>query len=512
MIAWMLYTLIVSVLVVLGARAAESIGRSLGYPVRWVWAGALALLIALTVVAPYRRTNRTQMVPLPVTIRETTGAISLTVPSWTDRIDATIREMGSALNGRVDRVARSVERQLPRRASMYVLVLSALGSTVLLAVFALVQLRFRRARRGWPIADVQGVRVRVAPNVGPVVIGVARPEIVVPHWLLGRSAHEQNLVVAHEAEHVRARDTLLLGAACLVVAAMPWNPAVWYMLSRLRLTVELDCDARVLRGGAAPHSYGALLIDVAENNSGARLSAPALADDSSHLHQRIMAMNATRPRFALARGAVFGALSLVAVLAACEAKMPTSAEVDQMDAASAERAATKMAMLKSSDSTVYIVDGVKTAAVKANRIAPEQIASIEVKKNPAESGPGYIIINTKFADPKKAFEAAASDSEKVAIKLRYAASHGMDTANLLEKKRRLPADGDTSVVGIFKPNAQGKMPLVYVDGVKSDPVALKSMDPKKIESIEVIKGASAAAYVNDPDAVNGVIVVHTKKM
>ncbi|MGZ6640165.1 MAG: M56 family metallopeptidase, partial [Solirubrobacteraceae bacterium] len=76
----------------------------------------------------------------------------------------------------------------------------------------------------------------------------------------------QRLVIAHEAEHVAARDTLVLGIACVVVAAMPWNPVVWYMLSRLRLAVELDCDARVLRAGAAPLSYGALLIDVAENN------------------------------------------------------------------------------------------------------------------------------------------------------------------------------------------------------------------------------------------------------
>ena len=130
-----------------------------------------------------------------------------------------------------------------------------------------------------------------------------------------------------------------------------------------------------------PHSYGALLIDVAENNAGFRLGAPALADDSSHLHQRIMAMNAARPKFALVRGGVFGALALVAVLAACEAKMPTSADVDKLDAATAERVATKLALKSAADSTVYFVDGVQTTAEKANALAPTSIDAIEIKKS-----------------------------------------------------------------------------------------------------------------------------------
>lgn len=350
--------------------------------------------------------------------------------------------------------------------------------------------------------------MRLSPNVGPVVIGVARPEIVVPHWLLGRSEHEQHLVVTHEAQHVQARDTLLLGAACLVVAAMPWNPVAWYMLSRLRLTIELDCDARVLRSGAAPYSYGSLLIDVAESNAGFRLSAPALADDSSHLHQRIMAMNATRPKFILARGGALGALALAAGLAACEAKMPTSAEVDQMDAASAERVATKMAMLESRDSTVYIVDGVKMAAEKANLISPNRIASIEVKKTPAAGGPGYIIIATKDADSVRV-SGAKTEDEKVAVKQAWMLAHPGDTDRVLVRKRL--ASGEGNLLGVPSRMSSGAKPLIYIDGVKRSDDALKSLNPNDILSVEVIKGASAAAYVNDPEAANGVIVIKTKK-
>jgi beta-lactamase regulating signal transducer with metallopeptidase domain len=286
----------------------EAIGRSLGYPVRWVWIGALALLVGLAAAAPIRGVSSAPFVHALPQATGVTIAPNAMTPSWTDRIRTHVDRFGQALNAQVDARVRSITRMMPRRTPILFAALSAIASFTLFAIFGVVHLRFRRARQRWPLADMHGVRVRVAPSVGPVVIGVLRPEIVVPHWLLGRSPEEQRLVVAHEAEHVRARDTLLLGAACVVVAIMPWNPVVWYMLSRLRLAVELDCDARVLRAGAVPFSYGSLLIDMAENTAVHGLSAPALADDSSHLHQRIRAMNATRSNFVLVRGGALGAL------------------------------------------------------------------------------------------------------------------------------------------------------------------------------------------------------------
>ena len=42
-----------------------------------------------------------------------------------------------------------------------------------------------------------------------------------------------------------------------------------------------------------------------------------------------------RPRFTAVRTAALGTVAALALLAACEAKMPTSADVDQMDASRA---------------------------------------------------------------------------------------------------------------------------------------------------------------------------------
>ena len=91
-------------------------------------------------------------------------------------------------------------------------------SAAVLALAAVTVLRARRARRGWPLADVAGAHVRVSPRVGPAVLGIVRPEVVVPEWLLEAPAEEQRLVVLHEREHVRARDPLVLAAGCLAVA------------------------------------------------------------------------------------------------------------------------------------------------------------------------------------------------------------------------------------------------------------------------------------------------------
>ena len=137
----------------------------------------------------------------------------------------------------------------------------------------------------------------------------------------------------------RARDPQLLGAAWIALILFPWNPALWLMVSRLRLAIEVDCDRRVLRGGASPSAYGSLLVAVAELASPLRPSALALADDSSHLRTRILAMDAHLPKFGRIRAGLATLIGAIAVLAACEAKEPTAADVDSMTAASAEKAA-----------------------------------------------------------------------------------------------------------------------------------------------------------------------------
>ena len=337
---------------------------------------------------------------------------------------------------------------------------------------------------------MQGIGVRVAPRIGPVVLGIVRPEIVVPRWLLARRADDQRLVVTHEDEHVRARDPLLLGLAWGAAVVMPWNPAVWYMLSRLRLAVELDCDARVLRRGAIPRSYGSLLIDVAQHASPFRLSALALADDSSHLHQRILAMKPTVPRFARLRGALAATFALAGVLVACQATLPTDAEVERMDVAAATRLAQELSKGSGSadNAVAYTINGAKATTAEAHALAPSEIGGVQVVKQ-TSGKPTKIDIKTR----KALSTLAASDSGTAA-----ADNPGTFAANMPRR---------SGSAEMFKASFTG---LILIDGEKSTESQMKALDPRQIESVEILKGKLAADEFG-AEADKGVIVIKMKR-
>lgn len=447
MIAWMVYSAITGTLIAVAARATDSVARLVRWPVRWGWAAAIVLTVAFSAVAPLRR-------PAPAVVASTAV------------VKGTVLPLSEGLE--------LVNQQLPP-STPWLITLAWIGvSAPLIMVMIAVHARLRAARRAWPLTDLHGTRVRISPETGPAVVGFSKPEIVVPRWLLGRTTEEQRLIVAHEEEHVAARDTVLLGGACMLVALMPWNPALWYAFSRLRLAVELDCDARVLgRGGIAARSYGALLIDVAEYAPRLRFGVAALANSPSHLHQRILAMKRSVPKFARLRGGVVTVFGAAALVAACEAKMPTAAEVERMDLGAAESRLATMTALAPDSTAVYLVDLKEVTRAEALALKPEAIASVEVRK----VGDAKKILITKQGGlvPTESPRRGAPNS----ILLRGAAAEGTEP------------------------------PLVFVDGVRADMEVFRKIDRESIESVEVLKGTAAIAVYGD-SATRGVIAIKTK--
>ena len=498
--AWILYSLLAGVLIAGAAYALAAGARAVSLPTRWIWGVALVASVALAASAPLRaRVSSGVGVNLPTATTTTAAAPIAKVAHLSDRIAAATTALSRGTVSALASVAGIAEGAPARWLVIAWIALSAGALVLLLTVHA----RFGRLRRGWPLADVGGANVRVAPDVGPAVIGVARPEIVVPTWLLQRTAREQALVVAHEAEHVRGRDPALLGAAWLLVALVPWNLAAWWMLSRLRLAVELDCDARVLRRGVAPRAYGSLLIDLAGRCAGFPAGAPALADTPSHLERRLVAMRPDRPRFPLVRAVGAGALALVAVLAACEAKMPTQDDVTSMDAASAERVASALQMEKfKADSeqatkTMYIVDDKRVTAKEAREIAADRIATVNITKAQTPDGVGIINIHTKSGGVDTVrfkVSASAEQAEKLARE-RHAQGY-----------REIPDGGDRMARSSQEKKFAG---LIYIDGVLAGDGALSRLNPKDIATVNVLKGEAARAQYGDPAAANGVIQITT---
>jgi len=126
----------------------------------------------------------------------------------------------------------------------------------------------------------------------------------------------------HESEHVVARDALLLVAAALAVVVCPWNLCLWWQRKWLRDAVELDCDARVLRAGANPAAYGALLVDVARRSAGIPRAAIALAEPPSLLARRVVMLISSKVRARAAKAMLGIAVGGLLVALACETPHP----------------------------------------------------------------------------------------------------------------------------------------------------------------------------------------------
>lgn len=127
-------------------------------------------------------------------------------------------------------------------------------------------------------------------DVGPAIIGAVHYEILLPRWVVPLSARQKELIVAHESEHAKAFDPLLLWLAAVMIVAFPWNIGLWYIMRRLRTSIEFDCDRRVLQAEVDPHTYMTLLVDVVERVTLPRAFSTALTESPSQLQRRILAM------------------------------------------------------------------------------------------------------------------------------------------------------------------------------------------------------------------------------
>jgi hypothetical protein len=141
----------------------------------------------------------------------------------------------------------------------------------------------------------------------------------VPRWLTKLSPDEQELVIAHERSHLGAYDTQLLTIAVCLFACMPWNPMLWWQLRRLRLAIEIDCDARVLSLGYPVARYSETLIAVGERQSASYAVTMARYGSKSFLEQRIH--NMLRKKTRHARVWALALACLGAGLAVCAAEV-----------------------------------------------------------------------------------------------------------------------------------------------------------------------------------------------
>lgn len=301
---WMLYCLGIGVAFVIVGHALERGLYLAGRPTRWGWGVALLGSYLIPAVA-WLRPEVFTMLPAPVAPAAiASSAMSSTV--------ATIFNQPPAATASLD------DLDAPLRWAWIA------ACAVMLAVLAVATARLIVVRRGWRRSLVDGRDVLISPDVGPAVVGVWSPRVVLPEWTLALPAAERELMLAHEEQHLRARDPLLLVAALGAVLVAPWNLALWWQWRRLRLAVETDCDARVLRQGRSASLYGDLLLRVGERRSVRPLGVAAFGEPVSFLESRLRRMLARLPRWRWARVAAASLVAIGTIAAACEAPRPLS--------------------------------------------------------------------------------------------------------------------------------------------------------------------------------------------
>lgn len=300
-LATLLYALAAGALTSVGAWALATVFRMAGHAERWVWGAGMAVCAFLSVapfVAALSGDPRAGAIGGEFRISErASGAASPTAPARSPR---------AALLSGVD-----LDMRIPFALELWL----AMSAGLLLAATA-SELRHRRRSSGFRRVRMHGIEAWQSPDQGPAVWGALAPRLVVPARIAELDVDDQRLVLAHEAEHLRARDPALNALAAALLALVPWNPLLWTLRRGLARAIESDCDRRTLEGtGAGPRAYAELVLRVAawQPERGRGPLVLTMGRSARELHGRLgRVLNPTPPRRA---GALAG-VALIAVGAA----------------------------------------------------------------------------------------------------------------------------------------------------------------------------------------------------
>jgi hypothetical protein len=352
------YSTLVALLIGLAAIGVERLLGELKVPRRLAWIGAYAAALLLPTMSLLWRAET-----LPAaTSGAATGSLVLAEPSidW----DASL------------------------------LVLWAAATAILLACYLAAWLRLTLLARHWPRGESGAGTVVVADDVGPAVLGTMRPRVLLPRWLMEAPAGLRKTVMTHELEHIAARDPLLLMAAQVTAILLPWNLPLWWFARRLRMAIELDCDARVLRAGLDASDYGEALLAVGQRRTAVPSLAAAMTEPATQLERRIHIMLAHDQPASMRRSAATALLALAIAACAATVEPPPilpaepsadadgeggfSGEIEKIVAGGDYGTANKIVMdldgtitLHSSELVLHLTDGIQARGI-ANQLAKSE--------------------------------------------------------------------------------------------------------------------------------------------
>lgn len=325
--AFALYATVLSVVIGVVARLAHQGALLHRVPTRFVWLAAMLLMVFAPIAAGLATARVRVTVPAMSAVvvdapfgassgldSRDTAALPDTRDSW--------RQWPQAFDELLRATAARARPLDPLFGALW-----AFASLTVLLVAVRAARQLRALRSTLVTHEIEGATVYLSKSVGPAAVGGATPAIVVPEWVLSLDRSLLTLVLKHEQEHLAARDPALLTVGLALLIAVPWLPPLWWCGQRLRLAIELDCDARVLRAHPSPRAYAQLLLFVSQRRASPSSPWPLLSPltlafnpQVHHLTTRIDAMtrrSSTHPlRLALIGSALLGAAAVATAIPA----------------------------------------------------------------------------------------------------------------------------------------------------------------------------------------------------
>jgi beta-lactamase regulating signal transducer with metallopeptidase domain len=244
--------------------------------------GAAALNVALQTTSPAVRAIGPEpsiVTEAPAALRST-GATTPRLPASTIAADGAVRETDRRVSGSIS-ASRGSLMARPATAYGAALLVWIGGAVLSLLWIAAGQLRLAALRRrAVPCcaADLcehldrlcarQRVRrpsLLVSDEIaGPLVMGIARPGILLPSELMSRTdAPTVQAILAHELQHVANADIAWTFGARLLCALLWPQPLLWLVARARREAAEEACDAAALEQECSPQRYARCLVSIA---------------------------------------------------------------------------------------------------------------------------------------------------------------------------------------------------------------------------------------------------------
>ena len=167
-----------------------------------------------------------------------------------------------------------------------------------------------------------------SPGVGPAIVGVIRPRLILPADFETRfEPGERALILAHERTHLASGHAAINAVVALVQAVNWFNPLAHLAARCARLDQELACDAAVVsRCSGERHTYARALLKTQLAGAAPPLGCAWPSRSATVVTQRIELLALATPGRGrlLAGGAVVTLLTMGTGLAAWAAQPPVT--------------------------------------------------------------------------------------------------------------------------------------------------------------------------------------------